>query len=152
MEFNKNNSLIQDICLVQIKSIDDVVSIPNLTTIYHTPSKITYKQSSKVTDAGVLITKTLSLSYPGLSTTDFEKFNDLLRGVYQVYVKTTTHDIYEVASNKFFMQCSSSFDIKKGHTLVFKNASPVPVKFHDNQTAEGINIDGFDYHLDFNLS
>lgn len=152
MEFNKNTELIQNICLVQIRSIDDVVNIPNLTTIYHTPSSISLTGSTKNTESGSLITKKLSLSFPGLSTTDFSKFHSLVKGAYQVFVKTTTNDIYEIASEQYFMTCSTRFNINRGHTLSFEADSFIPYKYRDNQPTPGINIDGFDYELDFYLS
>lgn len=152
MELLKNEALINDICLVQIKSIDDVIDIPELTTIYHTPSKITYKESSKYTDAGVLITKKLTLSYPGLSNLDFSKFNSLLRGAFQIFVKTNTNDIYEISSANFFMQASTTFDFKSGHSIVFSNKTPIPVKFRETQEDTGITIDGFDYNFDFYIA
>ena len=152
MEFTKNDTLINTICLVQIKSIDAVVEIPALTTIYHTPSKISFSISNKQNAAGVLINKKLSLAFPGLSTEDFTKFSNLVRGAFQVFIKTTSNDIYEVASQAFFMSCSTSFNLNSGHTLNFESSSPIAVKFRDNQTQEGINIDGFDYEFDFYLS
>jgi len=152
MEFNKNANLVLDVCLVQIKSVDQTVDITQLTTVYHTPSKITYTGSTKNTPNGVLNDKRLTLNYPGLSSEDFDKFYDLVRGVYQVYIKTTTNDVYEVASDRFFMECSTTFNIKTGHSLVFKTQSSIPVKFRENQPADGINISGFDYDFNFYVS
>lgn len=152
MDFNKNTVLIQNICLVQIRSVDDVIDIPALKTVYATLSKISLTGNSKNTNAGILTSKRLTLTYPGISTTDFNKFQSLVRGAYQVYVKTTENDIYEVASVPFFMTCTTSFDNFNNHQLVFSSNSPEPIKFIENQEPIGILIDGFNYDLDFNLS
>lgn len=152
MQFNRNSSLVNNICLVQIKSVDAVVSIPSLTTMYHTPSKITYTQNSKAGDDGVLIKKKLSLYYPGLSDTDFEKFNSLCRGAYQVYVKTDKNEVYELASDYFFMTCSTSFNMQTGWQVNFEHDSSIPVKYRGIQELDGITTDGFDYDFDFYLS
>lgn len=152
MEFSKNGTLLETICLVQIKSVDGVADIPSLTTIYHTPSKIQYNQSTNHSENGILVNKTLTLSYPGLSTSDFDKFNSLTRGAFQVYIKTSENNIYEVASEYFFMKPTTSFTMGQGWQLQFKSTSPIAVKYRDNQPTEGINIDGFDYDFDFYVS
>jgi len=152
MSFIKNETLINNICLVQIKSVDNTIDLPQLTTVYHTPSKITYTQNTKLKRSGSEIKKTLSLFYPGLSTLDFDKFNNLTKGAYQVYIKLDNNDIYEVASDYAFMVCATSFNIKTGHKLTFTTTTSIPIKFRDTQPEEGINIDGFDYNFDFYLS
>lgn len=152
MEFLKNDILVETICLVQIKSVDNVVDLSALTTLYHTPSKITYSQTTSQSSDGVLIKKTLSLTYPGLSTSDFDKFTSLTRGAFQVFIKTTTNNIYEIASNTFFMGASTSFNMNNNWQLQFKCSSPISVKYIDNQPTDGINVDGFDYELDFYVS
>lgn len=152
MEFSKNTILIENICLVQIRSVDGIVNIPNLNTVYHTPSKVSLQKNSKNTPSGVLHNKRLNIYYPGLSSTDFDKFNDLLRGVYQVYVKLDNYDIYEVSSNEFPMECNTSYNLTRGHNIQFTSSSPIPIKYRDNQPVEGINIDGFDYDFDFYVS
>lgn len=152
MSFEKNTEFIHNICLVQIKSIDDVVDIPSLSTIYHTPSSIRFTGSTKKTNSGPITTSRLSLNYPGLSNSDFNKFKNLVRGAYQVYIKTSSNDIYEIASEDYFMTCSTSWNLRKGHVLNFESKSFIEPKYRGNQSSDGINIDGFDYELDFYLS
>ena len=152
MEFYKNLILLQHICLVQIRSVDAVLDIPSLKNLYATPSKINLTGSYKQTDSGVIISKKLTLSYPGISPTDFDKFQNLTNGAFQIYVKTTTNDIYEVATQQFFMECSATFNIETGHQLTFSNTSPIPIKYIENQPNNGIAVLGFDYDLNFNLS
>ena len=152
MDFNKNQELIQNICLVQLKSVDAVVDLNELTQIYFTPSKIKLTGTTKHTESGVLVTKRLRLNYPGISATDFNKFHNLTRGAFQVFIKTTENNIYEIASDAFFMTCSIVLDNLKHHVLNFYNSSPIPIKFIDNQPESGINTDGFDYDFKFYLS
>lgn len=151
MEFLKNTILVEDICLVQIQSADAVISIPDLTTIYHTPSKITLTGSNRMTENGVLTDQRLSLVYPGLSDEDFTKFHDMVRGVYQVFIKTMNNDVYELSSTRFFMECENTFNIRTGQSLTFKNSTPIPAKYRGNYAGEGINVGGFDYDFDFYL-
>jgi hypothetical protein len=150
MEFNKNKNTITNICLVQIKSISDNVDLPNLTTIYHTPSKISLTNSSSTTIAGVLHRKRLTLNYPGLSDTDFEKLHDLVGGEYQIMVKTQDHKVYEIASIDLPLQCTTSYN--NSHQIVFYGSSPIPFKYRDTQPGDGIVIDGFNYEFNFYLN
>lgn len=152
MDFLKNSDLHNSICLVQIRSVDTTVNIPDLTTIYHTPSKINFNYSSSTTASGVLHKRTLSLSYPGLSTVDFDKFNDLTRGVYQIYLKMDNGDIYEFSPAQIPSGCSINYNLKTGHELRFTSNAPIPIKFRENQPDDGINVSGFDYDFDFYLS
>ena len=151
MEFNKNEKIITNICLVQIKSVSANVDLPNLTTVYHTPSKITLTKSSSTTDAGVLHRKRLSLNYPGLSEEDFEKFHDLVSGEYQIMIKTDDNKIYELSSVELPLPCTANFS-NNVHQLVFSGSSPIPYKYRDTQPGDGITIDGFNYDFNFYLS
>ncbi|WP_422105560.1 hypothetical protein [Winogradskyella sp.] len=151
MVFNKNGNLITNICLVQIKSVNNNVDISNLTTVYHTPSKITLTNSSSTTESGVLHRKRLSLSYPGLSESDFEKFNDLVAGEYQIMIKTEDNEVYELSSVELPLPCTTSYSTN-GHQIVFSGSSPIPYKYRGAQTDDGINIDGFNYDFNFYLS
>ena len=152
MVFDKNSETLHNICLVQIKSADASVDIPELTAVYHTPSKIRFSNSSKNDDNGIIHRKSLSLFYPGLSSVDFEKFNDLVRGVYQIMVKLKNDDIYELSPFKFPMECKTDFTYQEGHVLLFTSDSPITVKYRGNQPIEGIDEDGFNYTFDFYLS
>ena len=152
MQFDKNSDLIHNICLVQIKSIDDTVDLSTLTSIYHSPSSINLTKNSNNTPNGILHKKNLNLFYPGISNDVFDRFNELVRGAYQVYIKTDNNDIYEVASTFFPMDCKTNYNITNGHSITFESSSPIPIKYIDNQPGEGINISGFDYELDFYLS
>lgn len=152
MVLDKNTQVIHNVCLVQIKSADATIDLSELTTIYHTPSKITLSLSSAPTDNGTLHKKMLALNFPGLSTTDFNKFNEIVRGAFQVMVKLTTNDIYELASINFPMTCSIAFDINTGFRLLFQSDSQIPFKFRANQPEEGITTDGFNYDFNFYLS
>lgn len=152
MTFDKNSELILNVCLLQIRSVDDVVNIPALQTIYHTPSKITLTNQSENTESGGLHKKRITLNYPGLSSLDFDNFNSLIKGNYQAFVKLDNNDIYEVASSFFPLECATTFDIKEGHALIFSGGSPFPIKYRDNQSDPGINVSGFDYTFDFYVS
>ncbi|MFC0605913.1 hypothetical protein [Winogradskyella pulchriflava] len=150
MELSKNTDLFNAICLVQIKSVTDIVDIPDLQTIYHTPSKISFTINSSPNESGVLHRKRLTLNYPGLSTADFNKFHKLLHGEYQVFIKLDNNDIYEVASITQPLELASTYN--QHHSLVFSGSSPIPVKYRDNQPGTGIEIDGFNYDFNFYLS
>ena len=157
MELSKNPQLITNICKVQIRSTDAVVSLPTLSDIYHTPSKIQYSISSKRTKNGPLHTKTLRLSYPGLSETDFIKFDELLRGVYQVFIKLQDNKVYEVSNTRYPMSCSTSYNIRSGHEVVFNTTAPLSIKYigidDSGLTGKpGILEEQFDYYFDFNLA
>lgn len=153
MVFNKNTDLFQNICLVQIRSIDHVVDLSSLTTIYHTPSKIQYGVSSGRTDAGNSHKKTLTLSYPGLSTEDFSKFDQLIRGAYNVYIKLENDDVYEIATVEFPMEVDTTYNINTGHQLRFTSTGPVRPKFLGNQAEKPeIELEHFDYFFDFKVA
>ena len=153
MVFNKNTDLFQNICLVQIRSIDNVVDLSSLTTIYHTPSKIQYGVSSGRTDAGNSHRKTLTLSYPGLSDEDFSKFDKLLRGAYNVFIKLENGDVYEVATVEFPMEVTTTYNINSGHQLRFTSTGPLPAKFLGNQLEyPEIELEHFDYFFDFEVA
>lgn len=151
MEFLKNDDLLNNICLVQIKSADHVVDISDFIDLYSTPSKITCTNTSKLDAAGALHTKNLQLSYPGLSATDFNKFDALIKGNYQVLIKLYNNDIYELASLQIPMACSTSYSAGSGHALNFSVTSPMTIKYRDNQAGDGISVDGFNYDFNFNL-
>lgn len=151
MELLKNSELIQNICQVQIKSVDQTVLIPNFTTVYSTPSKIMLTNSSDLQDSGVLHNKRLSLVYPGLSKEDFANFNDLVRGHYKVIVRLANTAVYEIASEHFPMGCRASYNSASGHALIFENKSPVTFKYLGNQQGYGIATDGFTYDFNFYL-
>lgn len=151
MEFNKNQKIITNICLVQIKSVSANVDLPNLTKVYHTPSKITLTKSSSTGDSGVLHNKRLALSYPGLSDNDFEKFHDLVSGEYQIMVKTDDYKVYELSSLELPLKCTTNFS-NNVHQIVFSGSSPIPYKYRDTQPGDGITVDGFNYDFNFYLS
>lgn len=157
MELLKNSTIITNVCKVRIRSIDDVVNMPTLTDVYYTPSKIRYTVSGSRTPQGNLHNRSLQLSYPGLSTEDFQKFDELLRGVYQIFVQLTNYEVYELSSTLFPMECSTRFDIKEGHQLVFSNSSPFNQRFIgvDDGDISGkppLFDEQFDYDFDFNLA
>lgn len=157
MEFAKNSNLIVNICNVYIRSTDAVVNLPELQAVYHTPSKISYTSNGTATENGNLHTKTLRLTYPGLSTLDFDKFNTLIKGVYQVYVALNTGEVYEVASTQFPMQCRTEYTIQSGHQLLFTSTAPFSIAYIDTvapipgQVATPLD-QMFNYDFDFNLA
>ena len=155
MELEKNDNLVLNICKVLIRSTDDVVDIPSLQKVYHTPSMISFTKSTNQTPDGTLVTKNLRLSYPGLGENDFSKLNRLTKGVYQVYMEMEDGKVFEVAKSSLPMSCSTSFDIARGHELVFSSTSPEDIVYI------GSNIPGeepiveqqaFNYDFDFNLA
>lgn len=150
MDFQKNETLILNICHVQIKSISEAVSIPDFKDIYSTPSKITLSKSSSLSDDGVVHKKQLTLSYPGLSSADFDKFNELIKGEYIILAKTDTGDIYQLCTERYPMQCNTRFS--NNHTINFTGDSPINIKFIENQEGIGIDSDGFQYDFNFFLS
>lgn len=149
MDFLKNTDLIQNICEVKIKSVDTLVDLPDLTDVYFTPSKITLSKRSDFRESGTLHVKSLRLDYPGLSSLDFEKFNDLLRGQFLVTIKLTTNDIWDLCSTTYPMKVSTSYS--NGHQLVFEGTDPFPIKFRGNQSDPGIDDTGFNYDFNFFL-
>ncbi|UOB16601.1 hypothetical protein [Abyssalbus ytuae] len=153
MELGKNTSLFQNICLVQIRSVDDTVDLSSLTSIYHTPSKIRHNISYSHNDSGNLNRQTLTISYPGLSTSDFSQFNQLSRGVYNVFIKLDNGDVYMISPLEFPMELNTSYDKDSGHQLNFTNSSPVIPVFINNQSEnDGIILDQFDYTFDFKVA
>lgn len=154
MELGKNSQLISNICQVLIRSIDDTSDIPALQAIYYTPSKIQYSKSGRRTEAGNLYTQTLSLSYPGLSQLDFSKFDEILRGAYQVYLKLDNGEYYEVAPDYFPMQVETQYNLPDGHQLRFFSTSPYGIRYVATETEENPDPLGilFNYELDFNLA
>ena len=128
------------------------MDIPELTPVYHTPSKISLSKGIQLTEQGVLNKKRMSFTYPGLSQEDFDKFNDLARGVYQLFFKLDNNDIYEFTAKNFPAECNMSFNLESGHQLVFTSDSPFPFKYVDTQTGPGIVLGGFNYDFDFYLS
>lgn len=157
MSFEKNAELINTICQVQVRSVDNAVTVPVLSEIYHTPSKIRYSINSRRTDHGNLHTRTLRMTYPGLSEADFENFDSLLRGVYQVFVKLQNQKVYELSNTRYPMSCSSSFDLRTGHQLVFTNRSPFTINYVGDDTPDNsgkgpVFDEFFDYTFDFNLA
>ena len=151
MEFSKNSELVTNICTVQIKSVNTVVDLSDLTTLYHTPSSIRLSNSGSLTVDGPLHKRTLSLKFPGLSTTDFSKFATLLKGQYQILVKLTNGDIYEIASNYYPMSLTTAFGFT-AHQLSFSGSHPFGIKYRGNQPEDGITIDGFNYDFNFYLN
>ncbi|QQV89973.1 hypothetical protein M1M27_gp29 [Cellulophaga phage Ingeline_1] len=151
MVLDKNSNLIVTPKRVQIKSVDQVVSVPILSTFYSTPSKIQYTISSAQTQQGNLHTKKLQIHYPGLSTEDFKKFSSLIRGVYQVFIKLHNNEVYEIATPNFPMVCSSSFNLKTGHQLNFSVVSPKEVSFLGIEEDSEI-LEKFDWDFNFNLT
>lgn len=155
MVLEKNDNLVLNICKVLIRSTDQIVDVPTLQRIYHTPSLITYFSNGSNTVNGNLFDKNINLSYPGLGATDFEKFNNLIKGTFQVYMELENGEIYEVATTRFPMSCSSGFDINRGHQLVFASRAPEPIKYiATNLPGDGPIVleEMFDYDFDFNLA
>ncbi|UOY07736.1 hypothetical protein L0P88_04095 [Muricauda sp. SCSIO 64092] len=154
MVLEKNSELIINIYKVMIRSTDLAADLPSLQTIYHTPSKIGFTSRGENTRHGNLYTKTLRLSYPGLSTLDFENFNELLRGTYQVYLELEGGEIYEVATSQFPMECTTDFGMDSGHQVVFSSTSPYSFSYvttvipGQSPPLEEI----FDFDFDFNLA
>ena len=161
MEFEKNADLILNICQVLVRSVDDVVELPSLTKVYHTPSKITYSSRGQNGPNGNLYTKNLRLTYPGFANGDFEKFDALIKGIYQVYIVLENGEYHEVATDRFPMTCSTDFSVALGHELVFSSTAPVGMNYLTT-VDPGESIPGgiipdeisemFDYDLDFNLA
>lgn len=158
MVLEKNTAIINTICQVRIRSTDNVVDIPSLSQVYHTPSKIRYSASSSRTKNGNLHRKTLRLTYPGLSQEDFKKFDALIKGVYQVLVRMQNNEVYELASTQFPMSCTSSFNLEGGHDLTFNVSAPLDMKYLgvDESDLTGKSgsflVDQFNYDFDFNLA
>lgn len=147
----KNENLILNICRVFIRSVDNVVDIPSLQTVYHTPSRISMSLNGSMTANGALVNKRIGLSYPGLAPDDFQKFNKLSKGMYQVYIELDNGETYEVASTQFPMSCDTSFDIGRGHELVFSSTAPADVRYLGTNES-GVLEEMFDYDFDFNLA
>ena len=87
----------------------------------------------------------------GLSATGFIKFDALIKGNYQVLIKLYNNDIYQLASLQIPMACSTAYSAGSGHALNFSVTSPKSLKYIDNQTSDGITIDGFNYNFNFYL-
>ena len=152
MVLEKNDNLILNICKVLIRSTDNVVDIPSLQKVYHTPSQITFGTNTAHTENGNLVDKSLRLSYPGLGATDFLKFDQLTKGAYQVYIELDNGELYEVATSKFPMGCSTGFDIDRGHELIFSSRSPSTMVYKGNSGGDPVELEEmFDYDFDFNL-
>lgn len=155
MVLEKNENLVLNICKVWIRSKDLTVDIPQLQKVYHTPSQITFISGNTNTPNGNLVNKTLRLSYPGLSSTDFQKMYQLARGVYQVYCELAKGDVFELASTMFPMSCDTTFDINRGHELVFSSRSPEEARFlytSDSGNTTPGQEELFDYDFDFDLA
>ncbi|MEX0274297.1 MAG: hypothetical protein AB3N16_07965 [Flavobacteriaceae bacterium] len=153
----KNHHIINTICKVRIRSVDKVVALPSLATLYHTPSKIRLSIRSKRTANGNLHNKSLRLTYPGLSQTDFAQFDALIKGVYQVMVQLENGEVHELASSQFPMTVSSSFNMDGGHELTFSVSAPLSITFIGTDSGNlagkpGLLDEQFDYDFDFNLA
>lgn len=152
MDFSKNEDLLTNICMVQIRSVHDLVSIPEFEKVYHTPSSITSSVSSSLKSEGTLHKVRLKLKFPGLSQEDFSKFHKLLVDEYQILIKLDNNDVYEVGSVIYPNKITTSYS-KKGHQLNFSTSTPLkPLSFRGNFPEEGINVDGFNYNFDFYLN
>ena len=152
MVLEKNAHIILNICKVQIRSTDNVVYIPTLSPIYHTPSKIQYTANISHTAHGNLHNKTLRLSYPGLSQTDFTKFDELAKGRFQIFVTLDNKDVYEIASERYPMDCTISFSLDNGWQLVFNVNAPLNITYIGTDTGKPGMPEQFDYDFDFNLA
>lgn len=150
MDLSRNTKLITNICLVQIKSVHGVADVSAFQDIYSTPSKIILRIATRNTDDGVLHNKNLSLSYPGLSSDDFQNFESLTGDQFQILYKLHNNDIYQLSSEHQPLNLNVNYS--NNHTLIFTGSSFLPVKYRANQPNDGINIDGFNYDLNFFLS
>ena len=155
MVLEKNTQIINAICRVQIRSTDNVVYMPALARLYHTPSKIQYAVDYENSKNGNLHHKTLRISYPGLSSTDFAMFDEMMKGRYQVFITLEDKRVFEIGNTRYPMSCSPSYNLRSGHELVFKVSSPLSITYIGNDTGKpGIDADDemFDYDFDFDLA
>lgn len=150
MNLSRNSNTIFNVCLVQIKSIHGISNILDFDTIYSTPSKITFRSTSQTRDSGLIHNNTLTVSYPGLKPEDFDNFSKLTLDQFQVLIKLDNNDIYQVASVFQPMDCRVSFS--NNHSVTFFNQSYLSIKYRDNQPDDGINLEGFNYDLNFFLN
>lgn len=128
MDLNKNNNLIINACSVSIKSAYCNEILPNFTAIYGSPSSINFSSSSRMTTSGVYYDTKLELSYPGLKSSDFNSFHNLLHDSYYAEIKTSTEEILQIATVDSEMSMRTTYSIKSGHKIVFSGKSLIPPK------------------------
>ncbi|TQI72260.1 hypothetical protein JM79_3217 [Gramella sp. Hel_I_59] len=145
----KNNNTIEDICEVSLKSVWGN-TFPDLAAIYTTLSKIQWKSRSRQTPNGSIYDNTLELSYPGLNDKQFKELDDLIRGMYQVRVRTEKDQYYDLAWEDCPMAASISFN--NGRTeITFSQKAIEPIKYI-GAAADPVEELGFPYTLTFTLS
>lgn len=145
----KNTNLINDICEVSLQSVTGT-AFPNLAAIYTTLSKIRWRWNDTKTANGILYKNSLELNYPGLSIEQFNELDDLIRGLYQVRVKTETGDLYDIGWADCPME--AEVDFNNGQTkIVFSQDAIEPVKYVGTEADPQEEL-GFPYTLTFTLS
>ena len=145
----KNNNLIINICEVQIRSSWGVL-FPDLAAIYSSLSKISWSSDSDSTDQGLIYKNKLRLSYPGLNQNQFEDLDKLLKGLFELQVKTDSGEIYELAGSQNPMSVDLAFNNGKSE-ISFSHRAIEPIKYIGMAGAEQEPL-GFPYTLTFTLS
>lgn len=145
----KNNNLIINICEVKIRSTHGA-AFPELAAIYSSLSRIGWDSSSSTLDGGSLYKNKLSLTYPGLSSAQFNELDALIRGLYEIQVKTSEGEIYGLAGLDNPM--SAEMDFNDGKTKIkFEHSAIEPIQYLGNQSEANPQI-GFPYDFTFTLS
>jgi len=149
MDLNRNASfdLISNICQVEIQSAYHNTVIPEFQQVYGSPSSISFRSISRLSDAGIKYENSISLLYPGLGIDDFQNFEELVIDSYYVRLHSTNDLTYDIATIDSEMILRTSFDQDKGFTLNFRgNSTKAP-----QQVLQLGNAIGFQYTLGFTL-
>lgn len=158
MDFAKNSTLFHKICSCYIRGIDGLVDIKEITYLYNTPSSIRATDNSRYTKSGRQHNRSVSLRFPGISDSDFSKFDQMLSDRYQLIVRLDNGQLYELFSAQFPATLTTSYSMSSGHQLTFAGVSPFPIAYSTTDaipdTTTGVPDDdtGFDYFFDFNVT
>ncbi|NQY29968.1 MAG: hypothetical protein HRT69_10915 [Flavobacteriaceae bacterium] len=128
MSFQRNINLLGSPCNVAIKSVAGNQILPDFTKIYGKPSKIRVSSSPKISKAGILITKKVTLEYPGVSDTDFTKFHELMHDGFEMLVTYSSGEVFQFAGVNAPMTLSAPYN-NKGTKLSFITKDVKPVQF-----------------------
>ncbi len=147
MILQPNDNLISNICKVYLKSVHGK-AFPLLSETHTSLSKIRWSSNATTTKAGLRYKNSLRLVYRGLSEEIFTEMDQLLKGHYEVVVKTNYGDHYRLSGSKNPMISKNRFRTRES-VITLQNEDFLPIEYISQDLA---NDYGFAYVLSFGLS
>lgn len=99
----------------------------NYLKLYHTFSKTRFTVNSRITDAGIEYSLSLTVNYPGIKGKTFDELHDFLAADYVVVIQLNNDDYYQLSFIDNPLQVNSNFSIKAGIQLKFTGKQHIPI-------------------------